>query len=760
MARIPSGGARVQPVLHLPLSGIGVILPSHYQRSDAHWHSPIDPADAFTGLGPARSALGLQHILVTVRSNLWLILGIVAAVLALFLAYTLLQTPRYTASSTIQINDTTARVLGRNQDTEDDSGSNNVYDTDRFLKTQVDILESKGLAMRVAQRMKLIGNTDFYAAHGVTDVDPKASPDDLQRLTVGLLVRHLKVTLPRDSRIATVSYEIANPALAAQIANGYVAEFISSNLQRKFDSSSYARDFLSDQLGEAKQRLEVSERAVNAYARAAGLIRTDPVPGDATSGRNQGSVTTASLAQLNLASNDATTRRIQAEARWRSVSGTTALGATDIITNPTVSALLAQRATLQAALDEDRTRHLEDYPSIRARQSQLAAIDRQIQQSAANIRNGIRQEYEAALSAERQISGQVARLKSETLSEQDRTVQYNLLTREADTNRELYNGLLERFKQLNAAAGVSLSNIYIIDKADVPSSPSSPNLLRNMLLGLVAALGIAAMVVFLKDQFDDSIKLPEDVEPKLGVPLLGVVPSAQSDNPDAELADPKSAISEAFNSLRSALLYSTPEGLPKSLLITSAQASEGKTTSTIAIASGLARMGKRVLLVDADMRRPALHRRLGVDNSRGLSDLLTSHDPIDTAILPTGTANLSAIVAGPVPPSPTELLSTNRIVEILDQASAAYDVVLVDSPPVLGLADSPLISALVGAVVFVVEADRSRHGSLKASLRRLRAMRPLLLGAVLTKFDPAKVGNRYSEYYGYDYYQYGSSDKS
>ncbi|WP_296678291.1 polysaccharide biosynthesis tyrosine autokinase [Novosphingobium sp.] len=707
-----------------------------------------------------RPSFDLRHILVAVRSHLWLIGGIIAGILTLALVYTLLQTARYTASSTIQINDSTARVLGRGQDAEDDSGPTNVYDTDRFLKTQIDILNSRGLALRVAQRLKLIGNKEFYAEQGAGQPSPKASPDDLHRQAVGMLMGNLSVKLPRDSRIATVSYKSANPVRSAQIANAYVAEFISSNLQRKFDSSSYARDFLSGQLADAKQRLEMSERAVNAYARSAGLIRTEPTTTDTSGSSTQTSVTTSSLAQLNAATNEATARRIQAEARWRSVSGSNALGSTDVITNPTVSTLLAQRASLQAALDEDRARHLEDYPSIRARVSQLAAIERQIQLGASNIRSGVRQDYQAALSAEQQLKAQVARLKGETLSEQDSNVQYNLLMREAETNRELYNGLLERYKQLNAASGVSLSNIYVIDKAEVPSSPSSPNLFKNLLLALILSLAIAVTVVFLKDQFDDSIRMPEDVEPKLGLPLLGVVPNSALDDPQADLADPKSAISEAFNSLRSSLLYSTPEGLPRTILVTSAQASEGKTTSSFAIAAGLARMGKNILLIDADLRRPALHRRNGSENSRGLSDLLTSHDPIGTAVVPTKTANLSMIHAGPVPPSPTELLSTDRIEQILDQATKQFDVVVIDSPPVLGLADAPLIAGLVGGVIFVVEADRARHGSLKTSLRRLRAMRPLILGAVLTKFDPTKAGNRYSEYYGYNYYQYDSDGRS
>ena len=288
----------------------------------------------------------------------------------------------------------------------------------------------------------------------------------------------------------------------------------------------------------------------------------------------------------------------------------------------------------------------------------------------------------------------------------------------------------------------------------MPKVPSSPSLLKNLLLSLIMGLGLAALIVFFKDQFDDAIRVPEDVETKLGLPLLGVIPQTPTEDPQEALADPKSAMSEAYNSLRGSLLYSTSEGLPQIMLVTSAQASEGKTTSSMAIATGLARMGRKVLLIDADMRRPSLHGRLNLPNVQGLSTLLTSHEAITAVVAKAAQHNLFVLVAGPIPPSPTELLSTPRMEAILHEAASNYDVVVVDSPPILGLADAPLMSALVDGVVFVVEAERSRRGALKAALRRLRAMRPVLLGSVLTKFNPLKASNRYSEYYGSGYYQY------
>ena len=711
-------------------------------------------------LGQARAAFDFRYIAAAIRSNLLLIAAIISASVAVAVIATMLDTPRYTARATVKIDDSVNRVLKNDEQSDSDMGAS--YDTDRNLKTQIDILKSRGLAQRVGQRMKLSGNPQFFASQEAPMPAAGAAPEAVSREVAGILQGNLSVNLPRDSRIITLSWESTDPRMSALIANAYANEFIQSSLQRKFDSSSYARNFISEQLAETKQKLEQSERDLNDYARTNGLIGTGNAmsTGDEKGGSRGESVTTTSLLQLNTAANDAMGRRIAAETRWRSISGKPLMSASEVLNNNTIQALLSARASAEADLQQERAHHLDGYPTVQAKQAQVAAISRQLTQTANNVRDSIRSEYESAQAAEARLTAQVDSLKSQTLSEQDRTVKYSLLAREADTNRQLYDGLLQRFKELNASAGISLSNISIIDAAEVPGGPSSPNLMKNLLIAFLIGVGLAAVTVFFKDQFDDSIRVPEDVESKLGVPLLGVVPRSHSEDPDEALSDPKSPISEAYNSLRGSLLYSTSEGLPQVMLVTSAQPFEGKTTSSYAIAASFARMGKTCLLIDADLRRPSLHRRIGYDNVAGLSTLLTSHDPLAGVLHPSGVEGLTLLTSGIIPPSPTELLSSVRLEQILQEAARSFEVVVIDSPPILGLADAPTMAALVDGVVFVVEADRSRRGSLKTALRRLRSMRPIILGAVLTKFDPLKAGNRYSEYYGYEYYQYGGSRQS
>lgn len=715
-----------------------------------------DEPEAFRAA--TRGAFDLRYIVAAIRSNLLLVVAIIVISLALALVTTLLDTPRYTATATIQINDSSDRVIGEEDDQTAPRG--NLADVDRFLKTQTDIIRSRGLAQRVAQKLKLQGNVRFYKAMEAKLPRPGTSPELIRDEVLTLLEKNMKVTLPRDSRIVTISFESADAALSAEIANAFSSEFIQANLQRKFDSSSYARDFVAGQLAEAKQRVEQAERNLNDYARAASLIRT----GDAAGERNNsagdgGSVTAASLLQVNQAANDATTARVAAEGRWRAISSVPLLSSREVLSNQTVTTLMTDRAKTQAELETELSRRLEDYPSVRDKRAQLAKLDSELQSAALSVRNSIRAEYLAARDTEQALLAKLEALKLETLREQDKTVQFGLLQREADTNRTLYDGLLKRYNELNATAGISSSNVSIIDSAERPNEPTSPDLLKNMLVALVGGIGLAALTLFVKDQLDDAVRVPEDVESKLRLPLLGVVPKASRSDPDAAMADPKSPLSEAYNSLRAALLYSTSSGLPQVLLVTSAQAAEGKTTTSYATAASLARMGRRVVLIDADLRRPSVHRRISLSNERGLTDLLTSSDPVATAVVPAPQENLFVIPSGPIPPSPTELVSSPRMEQVVQELAALYDVVVIDSPPILGLADAPVLSTLADGVILVVESDRSHRGALKTALRRLRAMRPILLGAVLTKFDPTRSGNRYSEYYGYAYYTYEHKDR-
>jgi len=704
-----------------------------------------------------------RHILTLVRRNLLLIATIVAAMIGIAVVMTMLQTPMYTATTSVQINNQTEQVLG--DQLGDQQNQDASWDTDRFLNTQLEILRSRGLAERVARRLNLYNDDRFLTAMDLPPFGPGMTEAQRRLTVLGLLRGGFSVNLPRETRIAQISFNSTDPAYSAKIANAFAEEFIQSNLQRKFDSSAYARKFVAQQMEEARVRLENSERDLNAYARQAGLIRTRSATGagggNGTTGSSDGgtgSVTAASLAQINEAANTAKAAVTAAEAKWKAEASVPLLSSQAVLSNGTIQSLLGQKAQIETQLQSQRTRYLGDHPSVKALEAQLASTNAEIRNVATGIRTSIRNEYVAAQSAESQLRSQVNTLQNETMSEQDRTVRYNTLAREGDTNRQLYDGLLQRYRELNAAAGISASNVSIIDQAETPRGPSSPNLFKNIIFSIAGGIVLAAIVVFMRDQLDDRIRMPEDVEEKVNLPLLGVIPKETEDDLAIQLADPKSPLSEAYSSLRGSLMYSTTQGLPHILLVTSSQQSEGKSTTSFATARALSRVGKRVLLIDADMRRPSIHSRIGLDNAAGLSTLLTSQQSVLSVVRATDEENLSVLTSGPHPPSPSELLASPRMALILEELAKEFDSIVIDSPPVLGLADAPVLSAIVDGVAFVIEAEGGQRGAVKASLRRLRAMNPIIVGAILTKFDPNKSSNRYSSYYGYEYYRYKSEE--
>ncbi len=715
-------------------------------RYAAYRHVPDSPIGA-----NIRAAIG------ALRRYLWMALAIVGAAVVLALIATMLDTPRYTAAASVQINDSSDEVLG--SDFEGNVSPPSDWDTDRFLNTQLDVLRSHALAERVANALDLANNQRFLIAMGA-DAGIAAENEGVRRnLAIALLRANTAIELKRATRIADIAFTSTDAEVSAEVANTFAQEFIQQNLQRRFDSSAYARTFVSEQLDEARLELENSEAALNDYARSVGMIRTRDALAPTARDAAAGTVTSSSLLQYNEAAIRAREARMAAQSRWDAVRGTPALSSQPVLSNPTVQALMTRRAELESEAQAARARYLPGHPAIARLEADIAGVASQLQRTANDVRQSIEAEYRAAQGTENRLQGQVEEARGATMQEQQQSVRYNVLARGADTARTIYDGLLQRYRELNASAGIASSNILIIDRAQIPEAPSSPNLARNLMLGLLIGLALAGLAVFLRDQLDDVIHVPEDLESKLGLALLGVVPRAKGQAPLEALQDPKTPISEAYNSLRGALLYSTSSGLPKIVVVTSAEAGEGKSTTSFAIAQGLARIGRKPLLIDADLRRPALHHLAAVDHTRGLTDLLVSSDPLQSATQTVGGAMpFDVIPAGPLPPSPTELLSSSRMAQLLEDAAGLYDTVIIDSPPVLGLADAPMLTAIADGTVLVVEAERGRSGALKAALRRLRTMEPVILGAVLVKFDPTRMGNRYSAYYGQEYYAYSGEN--
>ncbi|MBB4084144.1 GumC family protein [Brevundimonas lenta] len=710
------------------------------------WSDEVEDAPAFDLASYWR--LALKHRV--------LILGCFLAALAIGAALTLLMTPIYTAQATLQIDREASRVF----DAEDVTPRESMSQGEEFFQTQYGLLRSRSLAERVVESLGLASSDQALANLGVEPparVGSAAAQAERRRnAALAAVQANLSVTPVRGSRLVAVGYDNPDPVVAARVANGFAENFIQANLDRKFQSSAYAREFLEERIAQTKGRLEEAERQLVAYAANQQIINVgEPSEGGADSSGSSQSLASNNLVALNASLAEARAARVAAEERWRSARSSQIMTLPEVLQNPSIQRLGEQRAQLEAEYQQKSSVYQADYPEMVRLRGQITEIDGQIQALASNIRASIQSQYVVAANQERSLLGQVNALKGDVLDLRDRSIQYNILQRELDTTRTLYEALLQRYKEVGVTGNVTANNISIVDTARPPESPSKPNMLINLALAAIFGLGLGIVAALVLEALDETIATPDDVEKKLGVPVLGVVPLLdKGQTTAAALADIRSGFSEAYYSLRTALQFSTPDGAPASMLVSSARPAEGKSTTAYAVALNLARVGKRVLLIDGDLRNPSMHRVVGVDNERGMSNLLSGSSDLATVVQRTRQDNLFFIPCGPLPPNPAELWGSDRLRHFLAEARKDFDHVIVDGPPVLGFADSPLLAATVGGVLFVLEARGTRRGQARGALRRLKVGRARLLGAVLTKFN-AKT----TSYGGYDYaydYNYGA----
>ena len=683
----------------------------------------------------------------------WAIIGCIAAGAAAALIFTLLMTPLYSATVTLEIAREEARIVNV-KGLEPEAGSVD----QEFYQTQYGLLESHALAERVARELQLADNRAFLDMHGISDEagvlaserplnnTPAARQQRLRKVGDALL-KGINISPSRLSRLVDVTYTNADPATSARIANAWGQLFIQTNIERRFEATAYARRFLEGRLGELRGRLDQSERALVGYAANQRIINVSSPGADGAAAERP--ITADDLVAYNTALAQARAQRIAAENALRqgSRSGTS----TASVTNVALGGLRQRRAETAAELARLRSQFEPEYPPVQALTAQLQQLDRTISAEESRIVASLQGEFRQAQGREAELSSRVEGLKDDLIDLRRRSIQYNILQREVDTNRQLYDGLLQRYKEIGIAGGVGTNNISVVDQARVPQSPSSPRPLLNLLLGLLIGGAAGTALAFALEQMDEAITDPEEMEAALGVASLGVVPKLETADPLGELQDRRSALTEAYLTIKTNLQFATPHGVPRSLLITSTRAGEGKSTTALALAMVLSRQGVRVVLIDSDMRSPSLHERLEISNQKGLSSVLSGNEKWELVIQDTKLANVKAISAGPHPPNAADLLSGPWIEALLGELAAHFDHVIIDAPPMLGLADAPLLASKVGGVVYVVESFGVQSRAAKHALNRLRNSYAPILGAVLTKFESRKASYGYGYDYGYGY---------
>lgn len=663
-------------------------------------------------------------------------------------------TPRsYTSTTSIQIDREAARVF-RSQDGPGESAAD-----PQFYATQYELLKSRALAERVVSALSLADNATFTgvdeqsllgrvwdklfeARSGEPEIQKK------QNRAVDIFMRDVSVQPVPMSRIVKVSFTSRDPSMAQRVAGAIGENFVAMILDRRFSASAYARTFLEEKLQQAKQKLEESERQAVAYAKKEGIVDID----------DKATIASQNLRALNESLAGATAERIKTAELWAQAQNSTGADLPQVLNDKLVERAREKRTELMAEYQDKLKVMKPDFPEMKQLRAQIAEFERQIKVQVDLIKGSIKKQYDAARDQEASFGRRIAEMKADVLDLRNRSIDYNILKREVDTNRSLYDGLLTQYKEVGVTSAVTTNNVSIVDKPVFPKSPSSPNLLLNLSLALSFGLIGALIAVIVREHFDDSFQTPVDVETQLGLSTLGLLPATSVTEKRLGLTgeamrNPLSEISEAVRSLRTSLQFALPGGGPKVLLVTSAQPQEGKSTASVLLAANFAQLGQRVLLIDADLRSPSLHRIIGSENEIGLSHVLNGSHELSEAARPDVVDGVALLSAGARSPNPTDILAGQQFADLLQASKRQYDMIIIDGPPVLGLADAVLLGGFVDGALLVIESGKTPRRSVAWALKRLYVSRTPVLGVALNKFD-AQVAGKQSEYglaYGLSY---------
>jgi len=696
----------------------------------------------------------------------WMVFGFFTIVVIAVITATMLKTPIFRATTVLQIERESAKVVQY-----DDASTPTISGNDKdFYQTQYELLKSQSLAQRVIEQLRL-GKTasrdvrdkslwewlseNITGSEKATD-GPSGASEEAQRnvqktLQIQAFLGALTVEPIRSSRLVKVSFDNPDPKVAAQVANAIADNFIGITLERRFEATSYAKTFLEDRIRQVKQKLEESERAQVDYARSMQLFSAD----------KDGATTNSQiLMEFNAAHARAQQERIKAKSLYEQMQSSTSGNLPQIMDNQLILLYKSNKAKLESEYQDKLRTYKPGYPMMQELSSKIAEVTAQLEREQKNVRTSIHAAYEAALKQEALLNEKLNTSKKEMLDMQSRSIQYNIIKREADTNRQLYDGLLQRLKEVSVAGGVGTNNVSVVDRAEVPLVKFKPNLGMNLMIAIFVGLFGGAGLAFLFEYLDDTFKQLSDIEKKLGIPVLGLIPQIKgiadsSGILQQTMDDPRSVISEAYRSTRTALQFSSHEGAPRIFSLTSTTMGEGKSISAMSLAIQFAQFGSSVLLIDADLRAPSQHKIFGINNSTGLSNYLTGTAQAVDITQNTPVSNLFIIPTGPLPPNPAELLGGKKMAELMDLARTRFDHIIIDSPPILGLADALIIAKSVDSVLLVVQAFTTRCSAVQSALKRMHVARIRPLGCLLTKVHKHTHGYAYEYYYSYS----GKSEK-
>ncbi|KKW92889.1 MULTISPECIES: GumC family protein [Sphingobium] len=669
----------------------------------------------------ARFAAAANGAWVAVRRHRIILFVTMALCVLAGVVFILLSTPDYRATASVEVEDIPAGAAGAAAAQRQATPSDN----EALMQTELEVLRSRALAEDVARELALVGSRTFFDGMDVRRPDRGAGSLSQRQveteMVVNLLRDNLHVELPGKSRVIRISFTSADPILSARVANSYADSLIRADLKRGFESGVQARRFLLGELDGARKDLERAERDLAVYAANAGAMAPlGTQEGEGGDSPPEGTTATR-LAQLNAFRAQATADRIAAQKRWESARLSSVETLPEVLNNGAMQQIMTERAQARAQVVQERQFRKDAHPEMREARARLAALDDQAEGMANTIRASLKEQFDVAVHGEKQIRSEIAKVERQAQAERGRGVQMSILERQVDTYRLLHDSLLQRYRDMASQAGFQAGRIQPLDRAAVPSRPSSPNIGVTMLLASLGGLVLGLLAVAGRHIFDDAVTSADTLAERVNLPLLGAVPAGEK------------PATEIFAPIASSLLLGSAAGLPRSILVTSAQEGEGKSSTLHALAKALAKLDKRVLVIDADMRRPKQHSLFGIAPHRGISELMTGQAKMDEVIVDSGVPGVSLLPCGAIPPSPAELLITPAMDSLLAAVRERYDTVLIDAPPILGLSDASLLAAKAQVTLLVVEWGRNHHGGLRVAADRLRRAGGAIIGAILTK---------------------------
>jgi succinoglycan biosynthesis transport protein ExoP len=738
---------------------------------------PAGPPNYPQPLPSHESAVG-EYLRILIKRK-WIVLGSLALIFSLVAIASLKMTPVYEASGTIEINKPDNSLNFQNAPT----FSLDYYDPTE-LETEIKILQSDLLAFQVIRELNLDRRPEFGGQPSFSpsaDLAPDPLEGDPARASgmLGTFKGSLHVTLSPNSRIIQINYRSADPQTAANVVNTLMRTHVDNNRKARFDSTMEASNWLQTQLVDMQMKVESSQELLVKYQKEHDILGID----------EKQNIITSKLDELNKALTEAESERMDKESFYRLIQSgdpdaiaSSAGGLETQSGTQTASQLLeslrGKEADLKIQAADLNTQFGPAYPKLAQLNNQLKEIDAQLQAEMKKIASKVHGQYITALGRENMLHDALEKQKQEANKLNESAIQYNLLKRDAEAYRTLYEGLLQKLKEAGVAAGLKSNNFRIVDAARPPTSPIEPNVPRNLLFSIMLGLATGVGLAFLLEGLDNTIRTTEQAQMISGLAPLGMIPlgsksAREGPNPKrlviasskeaVELVTqvrPQSQMAESYRALRTSLLLSSLGAPPRVIMVTSALPQEGKTTTSINVAVVLAQKGVRVLLIDADLRRPSIHKTLGLGPRSGLSNVLTGSTTLEQAITRTNILpNLYILPAGTPPPNPAELLASANMRDVLAQLREEYDHVVVDTPPSLSVTDAVVLSPRADAVILVIRSGQTTKQALRRSRDVLASVGAKVIGVLLNAVDLTSPDYYYYYEYQGKYARYYQEDE-